>query len=212
MKIRTIVACSALIAIACSSNKEPARTAQNEPVTMPEATSTGDMQNPDTPREGTMQEGTTMGQEPSPAPERAPARERSDADQSDTNTYGTDNNGTGAANRAAPATPPPPTPDDSARTAPDNTRTNKRDRGATTTPMDQSNSQSDLDVTQQIRKAVMADDSLSFSAKNVKIVTSNGKVTLRGVVNSDDERKTIAGEARRVAGDANVDDQIEVKK
>jgi osmotically-inducible protein OsmY len=46
----------------------------------------------------------------------------------------------------------------------------------------------------------------------VKIITANGKVTLRGVVNSDDERKTIDDEARKVAGPANVDDQIEVKK
>src|SRR5262245_56014479 len=118
MKLRTIVGCSALIATACSSNKEPARTAQNEPVVMPEATSTGEMQSPGTPEEGTM-----TGQEPSSEPGRAPEREQSDTNQSDTSTYGTGTYGTGTENRAAPATPPPPTPDDSAQTSPDNTRT-----------------------------------------------------------------------------------------
>jgi osmotically-inducible protein OsmY len=116
--------------------------------------------------------------------------------------------------RAAAAPPPQPsTPaEPPAQPAPDNTRVNERDRSATVTPMNQGNNETDLKTTQRIRQAVMADDSLSFSAKNVKIITSNGKVTLRGVVESEDERKAIDDQARKVAGSANVDDRIEVKQ
>jgi len=95
---------------------------------------------------------------------------------------------------------------------PDNTKVNKRDNdSAALTPMDQGNGQSDLKITQQIRQAVMADGSLSFTAKNVKIITVKGKVTLRGPVNNDTERSAIEAAARKVAG-AQVDNQIEVKK
>jgi len=131
-----------------------------------------------------------------------------------------------AANRTgappAPAVPagqtntasvPPPAPAPEARAQPDNTRVNDRDRGnGPPTPMDQGNGASDLKITQQIRQAVIADGSLSFTAKNVKIITNNGKVTLRGPVKTDQERQAIESSARKVAGDGNVDDQIEVKK
>jgi hyperosmotically inducible periplasmic protein len=97
--------------------------------------------------------------------------------------------------------------------APDNTKVNKRDaNSAALTPMDQNNNQTDLKITQQIRQAVMADGSLSFTAKNVKIITQNGKVTLRGPVNSAEERSTIAAAASKVAGADKVDNQLEVKK
>ncbi len=111
------------------------------------------------------------------------------------------------------ATPPAATPPAAPPgTAPDNTKVNKRDTdSAALTPMDQGNGKTDLDITQQIRKAVMADGSLSFTAKNVKIITVKGKVTLRGPVNSDAERSAIEAAARKVAG-AQVDNQIEVKK
>ena len=72
----------------------------------------------------------------------------------------------------------------SAQTAPDNTGRNVRDRsGATLTPGDQSESEADRTLTQQIRRAVVADDSLSTNAHNIKIITINGVVTLRGPVN-----------------------------
>ena len=57
----------------------------------------------------------------------------------------------------------------------------------------------------------MGDETLSFTAKNVKIITSNGKVTLRGPVNSASERATIDNFARRIAGERAVDNQLEVK-
>jgi sporulation protein YlmC with PRC-barrel domain len=94
----------------------------------------------------------------------------------------------------------------------DNTRQNVRDRsGDTLTPMSQGNSQSDISTTAQIRKAVVADASLSTNAKNVKIITLNGKVTLRGVVNSQQEKDTIANDAANVAQESNVSNHLRVR-
>jgi hyperosmotically inducible periplasmic protein len=99
------------------------------------------------------------------------------------------------------------------RTAPDNTDKNERDRGdKTLTPLDQKNSEGDLKITQKIRQAVMGDSSLSFTAKNVKIITIDGNVTLRGPVNTAEERQAIEAAARKVAGAGRVDNQLEVKK
>jgi hyperosmotically inducible periplasmic protein len=78
------------------------------------------------------------------------------------------------------------------------------------TPLDQSSSESDRNMTRLIRQAVGADRSLSFSAKNVKIITLDGKVTLRGAVKTDDERIRVAAAARKVAGDAQVENFLEV--
>jgi len=98
-----------------------------------------------------------------------------------------------------------------AQTAPDNTGRNVRDRNdATLTPGDQSESAADLSLTQEIRKAVVADDGLSTTAKNVKIITVDGRVTLRGPVNTAQEKAAIVAKAQRIAGAAKVDDQLEV--
>jgi len=98
-------------------------------------------------------------------------------------------------------------------TQPDNTAVNERDRKSQTpTPLDQGNNKQDLDITQQIRKSVMADKTLSFTAKNIKIITTGGKVTLRGPVNTAEERNAIDAAARKVVGSSNVDNQIEIKK
>jgi osmotically-inducible protein OsmY len=97
------------------------------------------------------------------------------------------------------------------QTAPDNTGRNVRDRGGdTVTPGDQSNKKADLHLTQQIRRAIMADKSLSTNAKNVKIITANGVVTLRGPVNTPQEKATIEAKAQNIAGANNVDNQLEV--
>ena len=95
----------------------------------------------------------------------------------------------------------------------DNTRQNVRDRNdATLTPGDQGNSPADLEITQKIRKALVIDTSgYSVTAKNIKIITVNGKVTLRGPVKTDAEKAGIVTLAKSVAGDANVEDQLEVK-
>jgi hypothetical protein len=98
-----------------------------------------------------------------------------------------------------------------AQTAPDNTGRNVRDRGGdTVTPGDQANNKADLHLTQQIRKAIKADKSLSTNAKNVKIITSNGVVTLRGPVNTPQEKATIEAKAHSIAGANNVDSQLEI--
>jgi hyperosmotically inducible protein len=100
---------------------------------------------------------------------------------------------------------------DAAANEPDNTAANIRDRDRKTlTPLDQGNSQADIDTTAQIRKAIIAVDGMSINAKNVKIITMNGLVTLRGLVNSEDEKRRIGEIADRIAQPGNVDNQLEV--
>jgi osmotically-inducible protein OsmY len=87
-----------------------------------------------------------------------------------------------------------------------------RDRGGDTrTPGDQSESAADRVITQQIRQAVVADASLSMLAKNIKIITADGIVTLRGPVQSSQEKEVIEVKARQLAGMNQVDNQLEVK-
>ena len=94
---------------------------------------------------------------------------------------------------------------------PDNTGRNVRDRGGETkTPGDQSESEADRTITQNIRKALTGDDSLSTNAKNVKIITNDGTVTLRGPVKSEKEKADIEAKAKQVAGVKQVDNQLEV--
>jgi osmotically-inducible protein OsmY len=78
--------------------------------------------------------------------------------------------------------------------------------------MDQGNSESDRAITAEIRKAVVGDATLSFTAKNVKIITKDGNVVLRGPVKNVDERAAIQAKAVRVAGPSRVDNQLEVTK
>ena len=95
--------------------------------------------------------------------------------------------------------------------APDNSGKNVRDRNpAAVTAGDQSNDKSDLTITQQVRKAVMADKGLSTNAQNVKIITADGVVTLRGPVKSAGEKASIAEKAKHVAGVSRVDNQLEI--
>jgi osmotically-inducible protein OsmY len=93
----------------------------------------------------------------------------------------------------------------------DNSGKNVRDRqGATQTPEDQSNAKADMAITQAIRKAVVADKGLSMNAHNVKIITTNGAVTLRGPVKSVAEKNSIAEKAKQTAGVRSVDNQLEI--
>jgi osmotically-inducible protein OsmY len=101
---------------------------------------------------------------------------------------------------------------DNEKAKPDNTATNERDRsGETQTSGDQSNSKDDVNTTAAIRHAVVKDHSLSTMAKNVKIITANGTVTLRGPVKTDAEKAKIAELAQSAAGNAKIDNQLEVK-
>jgi osmotically-inducible protein OsmY len=93
----------------------------------------------------------------------------------------------------------------------DNTKKNERDRDTSAlTPGDQGESEGDRTITQRIRQAVMKDDALSFTAKNVKIITLDGVVTLRGPVKSEKEKADIGTLAQHVEGIKRVDNQLEV--
>jgi osmotically-inducible protein OsmY len=95
--------------------------------------------------------------------------------------------------------------------APDNTKTNARDRNAAQkTAGDQSNTRSDLETTSEIRKAIVADKDLSSYAHNIKIVTVSGKVTLKGPVHTEAEKAAVAAKAADVVGAANVIDHVTV--
>jgi len=93
-----------------------------------------------------------------------------------------------------------------------NSRVNVRDRNnQTLTPGDQGNNSADIDVTKQIRKEIIASKDMSVSARNVKIITTNGRVTLRGPVKTEDEKRLIGEIAARIATPQNVDNQLEVR-
>lgn len=97
------------------------------------------------------------------------------------------------------------------RTDRDNTAVNKRDAdGGTKTPFDQSNAQADIDLVAKIRADVLKIEDLSTNGRNVKIITDNGKVDLRGPVDSAAERDAIAKVAKDHAGSKNVTNNLEV--
>jgi len=98
-------------------------------------------------------------------------------------------------------------------TRPDNTKMNQRDRTAGEPTADQAkNNKSDREIMQQIRKSIIADKSLSTYAHNVKIISEHGRVTLKGPVHSEEERKSIESKAADVAGADRVTNQISVKE
>ena len=101
---------------------------------------------------------------------------------------------------------------DSTPPAPDNSAVNVRDRapGAMTAGQ-QSNSTSDVELTRRIRRAVVQDHSLSMLAHNVKIISTNGAVMVRGPVKTEEEKTAIANKAQAIAGAGKVDNQLEVK-
>jgi hypothetical protein len=113
---------------------------------------------------------------------------------------------TTAPGTTADTTPPP-------GTRPDNTAINQRDAAdlnKAKTPIDQDENQADIDITAKIRKRVLEQENFSVNARNAKIITSQGMVTLRGPVNSKEEADTIGQIAKEVAGDGKVDNQLEV--
>jgi hyperosmotically inducible periplasmic protein len=96
--------------------------------------------------------------------------------------------------------------------APDNTKVNERDRSQNEPTADQQKgNRSDREITQQIRRSIMKDKSLSTYAHNVKIVTQDGQVTLKGPVRSEDEKKAIEAKAAEVAGENQVSSELNVK-
>ena len=106
--------------------------------------------------------------------------------------------------------PPTAAPDQAAEA--DNTQRNASDQNRKAdTAEQQSNRKEDLALVQRIRQAVVKDDSLSMNAKNVKIIVREGKVQLRGPVETPQEKDAIAAKAGQIAGKNNVDNQLEVR-
>jgi len=98
-----------------------------------------------------------------------------------------------------------------ANTDADNTKINKRDRASDELTADQqAYNTSDTSITRRIRQDIMADTNLSTNAQNIKIISVNGKVTLKGAVQTAQEQTSIMEYARRVAGAPNVINEISV--
>lgn len=96
---------------------------------------------------------------------------------------------------------------------PDNSGKNERDRsGETKTSGDQSNSSEDTKITADVRRAIVKDSSLTMMAKNVKVITAGGIVTLRGPVKNAEEKTKIEQLATAAANGAKVDNQLEIKE
>lgn len=97
------------------------------------------------------------------------------------------------------------------QTAPDNTGVNKGDRDQKRPTADQQKeNRSDREITREIRRSITQDKALSTYAKNVKIVTQNGNVTLRGPVRSEQEKSAIEAKASEVAGNAHVKSELQI--
>jgi len=95
----------------------------------------------------------------------------------------------------------------------DNTGLNKRDKsGDTLTSGDQGNNEADRELARKIRREITKNDQLSTTAKNIKIIAADGKVTLRGPVKTAGEKTQIASIVEKVQGASSVDNQLEVKK
>jgi hyperosmotically inducible protein len=94
---------------------------------------------------------------------------------------------------------------------PDNTKTNKRDdvKGAVTAGT-QSSAKPDMDLTRNIRREITQNKTVSTYAKNIKIISRDGAVTLRGPVKSQEEKDLIESIAKKLAGDSKVDSKIEI--
>jgi hyperosmotically inducible periplasmic protein len=104
-----------------------------------------------------------------------------------------------------------PLPKQDQQPAPDNTKTNKRDRDSSSPTADQQKmNATDRDLAKRVRQSVMSDKSLSTYAHNIKIVAQDGKVTLKGPVRSEEEKSAIEAKATEVAGAGNVMNQLEV--
>lgn len=98
---------------------------------------------------------------------------------------------------------------DAAPQSPDNTKMNQQDRMPNADQ--QSNERSDRDLTQQVRKAIVGDRSLSTYAHNVKVIAQNGQVTLKGPVRSEEEKRAVEAKAAEVAGEGKVTSELTIK-
>ena len=93
----------------------------------------------------------------------------------------------------------------------DNTGINKRDTSPEKITADQQGQKKeDREITQKIRQAVVDDKTLSTYAHNVKIITVDGMVTLKGPVKSEDEKRTVEEKAGQIAGKDKIKSEIEI--
>lgn len=116
-----------------------------------------------------------------------------------------------ALSSAVLAQDPAPHSMSSSAVAPDNSKSNKVDASNRNPTADQqSNNQSDIKLTQAIRRSIMDDKSLSTYAHNAKVVSNNGTVTLNGVVSSQAESDTLARKAEQIAGSGRVVNKLKV--
>jgi hyperosmotically inducible protein len=93
----------------------------------------------------------------------------------------------------------------------DNTSVNKRDRSSQEATADQQKGNpSDRELTRQIRRSITKDKSLSTYAHNIKVISQNGTVTLKGPVRSEEEKKAIESKAAEVAGASNVKNELDI--
>ena len=96
--------------------------------------------------------------------------------------------------------------------SPDNTGMNRAGRNSDQTTADQQQKDvSDRNLTEQIRRSIIADKSLSTDAHNVKVVTRGGQVTLKGPVRSENEKRAIEAKAAEVAGEDRVTSELTIK-
>ena len=213
MKTTAALLCSAaLLAAACSDNtpaKDPSSsdtstttTSTSSPATANNTASSSTMGAGAAPTDTSMSTGTTaMGNSGSSTGKSSTGGSSASSSAMNNSTTPT----MGSAPMAAPA-------DTTTGVAPDNTKKNERDRkGSTLTAADQGNSSAEVKITASIRKQVVG-SSMSFNAKNAKIITTGTKVTLRGPVKTDDEKAQIETMAKATPGVTEVDNQLEVKK
>jgi hyperosmotically inducible protein len=101
---------------------------------------------------------------------------------------------------------------DSAAPAADNSNVNQRDKNkAEPTADQQKENQPDRELARQIRRSIVHDKSLSTYAHNVKIISQNGMVTLKGPVRSEEEKTAVEAKAGDIAGKDKVTSELEVK-
>lgn len=105
----------------------------------------------------------------------------------------------------------PAWPQATSQVSADNTKVNKQDNNNPEPTADQQkNNRSDLQIARQIRQSLSQDKSLSTYAHNVKVISENGKVTLKGPVRSEDEKQAVLSKAAQIAGENNVNDKVTV--
>ena|SRR5690242_12086013 len=93
----------------------------------------------------------------------------------------------------------------------DNTKVNQRDKNtAEPTADQQKDNRSDRELTKQIRKSLVKDESLSTYAHNIKVIAQDGKVTLKGPVRSEEEKAAVLSKAAQVAGQGNITDEVTI--